>query len=46
MILPKFLQLLKDDEEQVRMTVFKKVCLISDILGIDTLSQSILPVLN
>jgi serine/threonine-protein phosphatase 2A regulatory subunit A len=34
LILPKFLQLLKDEDEQVRMTIFKNVGLICDVLGV------------
>ncbi len=34
LILPKFLALLKDDDEQVRMTIFKNVGLICDVLGV------------
>lgn len=46
MILPKFLALLKDDDEQVRMTIFKNVGLICDVLGVETLSQTTMPALN
>lgn len=46
-ILPKFLAFLKDEQEQqVKQTIFKKVHLICDTLGIETLSQSVLPVLE
>ena len=47
LILPKFLTFLKDDQEQqVKQTIFKKVPLICDVLGIETLSQSLLPILD
>ncbi len=46
LILPKFLQLLKDEDEHVRLTIFKNVGLICDILGVDTLSQTTMPALN
>ena len=46
-ILPKFLAFLKDEQEQqVKQTIFKKVHLICDTLGIETLSQSVIPVLE
>jgi serine/threonine-protein phosphatase 2A regulatory subunit A len=38
---------LKDEQEQqVKQTIFRKVHLICDTLGIETLSQSVLPVLE
>jgi serine/threonine-protein phosphatase 2A regulatory subunit A len=38
---------LKDEQEQqVKQTIFKKVHLICETLGIETLSQSVLPVLE
>jgi serine/threonine-protein phosphatase 2A regulatory subunit A len=41
------LSFLKDEQEQqVKQTIFKKVALICETLGIETLSQSILPVLD
>jgi serine/threonine-protein phosphatase 2A regulatory subunit A len=46
LILPKFLQLLKDEDEQVRVAIFKNVGLICDVLGVDTLSQTTMPALN
>ena len=46
LILPKFLQLLKDDDEQVRLTIFKNVGLICDALGVEALSQTTMPALN
>ena len=46
-ILPKFLLLLKDEQEAaVKQTAFKNVDLICETLGIDTLSQSVMPVLE
>ena len=46
-ILPKFLAFLKEEQEgQVKQTIFKKVHLICDTLGIETLSQSVIPVLE
>ena len=45
LILPKFLALLKDDDEQVRLTIFKNVGLICDVLGVETLSQTTMPAL-
>ena len=46
-VLPKFLVLLKDEQEpQVKQTAFKNVDLICETLGIDTLSQSVMPVLE
>jgi len=46
-VLPKFLIFLKDEQEQqVKQTIFKKVSLICETLGIETLSQSLMPVLD
>lgn len=42
-ILPLFLQLLKDEDAEVRINLFKKVNEITKVLGVDTLSQSIIP---
>lgn len=45
-ILPKFLQLLKDDDSEVRLAVFQNVGEISKVLGIETLSQTTIPALQ
>jgi len=37
-ILPIFLQLLKDDDSEIRITLFKKLNEITKVLGLDTLS--------
>lgn len=42
-ILPIFLALLKDDEIEVRVNLFKKLNEIVKVLGVNTLSQSIIP---
>lgn len=42
-ILPKFLQLLKDEEIEVRLTIFNEINLICDVLGVDTLAQTTVP---
>ena len=43
LILPKFLQLLKDDEIQVRLTIFEHISEISSVLGVETLAQTTIP---
>jgi serine/threonine-protein phosphatase 2A regulatory subunit A len=45
-ILPLFLQLLKDDDSEVRITLFKKLNEITKVLGLDILSQSVVPALT
>jgi serine/threonine-protein phosphatase 2A regulatory subunit A len=45
-ILPIFLQLLKDEESEVRISLFKKLNEITKVLGVDTLSHSIIPALT
>jgi serine/threonine-protein phosphatase 2A regulatory subunit A len=45
-ILPKFLQLLKDEDSEVRLAVFQNVNEISKVLGIETLSQTTIPALQ
>ena len=37
-ILPIFLNLLKDTDSEVRITLFKKLSLITNVLGVDALS--------
>ena len=45
-ILPTFLSLLKDEDSDVRINLFKKLNEITKVLGLDTLSQSVIPALN
>ena len=45
-ILPKFLQLLKDEEIQVRLTIFDHIGEISSVLGVETLAQTTIPAIN
>jgi serine/threonine-protein phosphatase 2A regulatory subunit A len=44
--LPIFLALLKDTDSEVRITLFKKLSLITKVLGVESLSQSVIPALT
>ncbi|EGR29291.1 hypothetical protein IMG5_159380, partial [Ichthyophthirius multifiliis] len=46
LILPVFLQLLKDEDSDVRINLFKQLNQITNVLGIDMLSQSVIPALT
>ena len=45
-ILPLFLQLLRDESSEVRLSIFKTLEHLNEVIGIDSLSQSILPAIN
>ena len=45
-IIPIFLQLLRDNESEVRIAVFKKIMNLNEVIGIESLSQSILPAIT
>jgi len=43
---PQFLQLLKDDDPEVRLNVISKLDTVNDVIGIQLLSQSLLPAID
>jgi serine/threonine-protein phosphatase 2A regulatory subunit A len=45
-ILPIFLALLRDDSSDVRLNLFKRLEELNKVLGIENLSQSIIPALT
>ena len=45
-ILPIFLALLRDESSDVRLNLFKKLEDLNSVLGIENLSQSIIPALT
>jgi len=45
-IIPVFLALLRDESSDVRLNLFKKLEDLNKVIGIDTLSQSIIPALT
>lgn len=40
------MQLLKDEEIQVRLTIFENIGEISSVLGVETLAQTTIPAIN
>lgn len=45
-IIPVFLALLRDENSDVRLNLFKRLEDLNKVIGIDTLSQSIIPALT
>lgn len=45
-ILPVFLQLLRDESTDVRLALFKQLNFLNEVIGIENLSQSLLPAVN
>jgi len=45
-ILPLFLALLRDESSDVRLNLFKRLEELNSVLGIENLSQSIIPALT
>ena len=45
-ILPDFLTLLRDENSEVRLNLFKRLEELNKVIGLETLQQSIIPSLN
>ena len=45
-VLPVFLQLLRDESTEVRLALFKHLNYLNEVIGIENLSQSLLPAVN